>query len=42
VARQALTIDVLTAQIRRLTGRMAEIAEGWSRAPQDDKPPPHY
>ncbi len=42
VARQALTIDVLTAQIRRLTGRMAEIAEGWSRSPQDDKPPPHY
>jgi SlyX protein len=42
VAYQAQTIDTLTTQVRVLQERLAEIAAGWSRSPQDDKPPPHY
>ncbi len=42
VAAQARTIELLQAQIRHLRQRMAELAEGWSRSPQDEKPPPHY
>ena len=42
MAEQQRTIDLLTAQVRRLTGRLQEMAAGWSSSPQDDKPPPHY
>ena len=42
VARQAQTIDLLTAQLRRLHQRLEEMAAGWQPSPQDDKPPPHY
>ena len=39
---QGRTIDLLTAQIRRLRDRVAELESGMSRAPQDEPPPPHY
>lgn len=39
---QGRSIDQLTAQLRRLKDRVAELEGGWERAPQDDKPPPHY
>ena len=42
IARQAETIDLLSAQLRRLNGRLSEVAAGWQPSPQDDKPPPHY
>jgi SlyX protein len=42
MADQQRTIDLLTAQLRRLTERMRDMAAGWSPSPQDDKPPPHY
>ncbi len=42
IAEQQRTIDLLTAQLRRLTERMRDMAAGWSSSPQDDKPPPHY
>ncbi|MBP2291718.1 SlyX family protein [Azospirillum rugosum] len=39
---QGRTIDLLTAQLRRLRDRVAELESGASRAPQDEPPPPHY
>jgi len=42
LAEQQRVIDLLTAQVRRLNGRLQEMAAGWSPSPQDDKPPPHY
>jgi SlyX protein len=42
IAEQQRTIDLLTAQLRRLTDRMRDMAAGWSPSPQDEKPPPHY
>jgi SlyX protein len=42
VAEQQRVIDLLTAQLRRLTERMRDMAAGWSPSPQDDRPPPHY
>lgn len=42
VARQARTIEILTAQIRHLRERVAELADMGARSPRDDKPPPHY
>jgi SlyX protein len=42
VAQQARTIDLLTAELRRLRGRMAEAEAALPASPQDDKPPPHY
>lgn len=42
VAEQGRTIEVLTAQVRRLIERVREVEDGWERSPQDDKPPPHY
>jgi len=39
---QGRTIDLLTAQGRRLRDRVAELESGMSRAPQDEPPPPHY
>jgi SlyX protein len=42
LAEQQRTIDLLTAQLRRLGERMRDMAAGWSPSPQDDKPPPHY
>jgi SlyX protein len=42
LAEQQRTIDLLTAQLRRLTGRLQEMAAGWSPSPQDERPPPHY
>jgi SlyX protein len=42
MADQQRTIDLLTAQLRRLTERMRDMAAGWSPSPQDDRPPPHY
>jgi len=42
LAEQQRTIDLLTAQLRRLNDRMREMAAGWSSSPQDDRPPPHY
>ncbi|MBE0599978.1 MAG: SlyX family protein [Burkholderiaceae bacterium] len=42
MAEQGQTIDRLSAQVRRLAERLAEIEAGWPRPPQDDKPPPHY
>jgi SlyX protein len=42
LANQQRTIELLTAQIRRLTGRLQDMATNWSPSPQDDRPPPHY
>ena len=42
IAEQQRTIDLLTAQLRRLTGRLQDMAANWSPSPQDDRPPPHY
>ena len=42
IAEQQRTIDLLTARLQRLTGRLQEMATGWSPSPQDDQPPPHY
>ena len=42
LAEQAQTIDLLTAQLRRLRERMAEMRVDGEASPQDDKPPPHY
>ncbi len=42
MAGQGQVIDRLAAQVRRLAERLAELDAGWSRPPQDDKPPPHY
>ncbi len=42
IAAQARTIDVLTAQMRALRDRVADLAAGWPGAPQDEPPPPHY
>jgi SlyX protein len=42
LADQRRTIDLLTAQVRRLSGRLQDMAAGWSPSPQDEKPPPHY
>ncbi len=39
---QARTIDVLTAQLRRLRERMEEMRLEGAGSPEDDKPPPHY
>ncbi|KAA0682807.1 SlyX family protein [Roseomonas genomospecies 6] len=39
---QSRTIDLLTAQMRRLRDRVAELESGMPRAPQDEPPPPHY
>ncbi|HEY0834090.1 MAG TPA: SlyX family protein [Azospirillum sp.] len=39
---QGRTIDLLTAQVRRLRERLADMEAGADRSPQDDKPPPHY
>ena len=41
-ARQARTIDILMAEIRRLRDRLGSVEAGISDSPQDDKPPPHY
>lgn len=42
LAEQRRSIDLLTAQLRRLTDRMRDMAADWSSSPQDDRPPPHY
>ncbi len=42
IAEQARAIDLLTAQLRDLRERLGEAEAGWSRSPQDDRPPPHY
>lgn len=42
LAEQQRTIELLTAQVKRLTGRLREMAADWSPSPQDEKPPPHY
>ncbi len=42
IADQGRVIDLLVAQVRRLTDRVREAEAGWDRSPQDDKPPPHY
>ena len=43
LAEQSRTIDMLTAQLRRLRERMEEMrADDGAMSPQDDKPPPHY
>jgi len=39
---QGRAIDLLTAQLRRLRDRVAEMEAGGGRSPQDEKPPPHY
>lgn len=39
---QGRIIDQLTARLRRLTQRLGELEAGPSRAPQDERPPPHY
>ena len=40
---QAATIDLLTAQLRRLRERMEEMRlDDGAGSPQDDRPPPHY
>ncbi|GAA4255143.1 SlyX protein [Azospirillum formosense] len=39
---QGRTIDLMTAQMRRLRDRVAELESGMPRAPQDEPPPPHY
>ena len=42
IAEQQRTIDLLTAQVRRLSSRLQDMAANWSPSPQDDRPPPHY
>jgi SlyX protein len=42
ITAQGRTIDLLTAQLRRLRERLGEMEAGWDRSPQDDRPPPHY
>jgi SlyX protein len=42
IADQGRVIDLLVAQMRRLTDRIREAEAGWERSPQDDRPPPHY
>lgn len=42
VFEQGRTIDLLTAQVRRLRDRLGMLEAGGERSPQDDKPPPHY
>ena len=42
IAQQGKTIDLLTLQLRRLVERFGDMEAGWSRSPQDDRPPPHY
>lgn len=42
VARQARSIDLLMAEVRRLRDRLGETEAGLPGSPQDDKPPPHY
>jgi SlyX protein len=43
VADQARTIDLMSARLRSLTGRVQVVEDAaWERSPQDDKPPPHY
>ena len=42
ITAQGRTIDMLTAQLRRMRERLGEMEAGWDRSPQDDKPPPHY
>ena len=42
LSRQAKIIDALVAQMAIFQERLAELAQGWQRSPQDDRPPPHY
>lgn len=42
LVEQQRAIELLSAQVKRLTARMREMAAGWSSSPQDDRPPPHY
>ncbi|TAN75053.1 MAG: SlyX family protein [Magnetospirillum sp.] len=42
LADQSRTIDMLTAQLRRLRERLEELRVEGEGSPQDDKPPPHY
>lgn len=42
IADQGRTIDLLSAQVRRLRDRVSEVESGWEQSPQDAKPPPHY
>ncbi len=42
LAEQDKRIDILTRQVRRLTGRLLDLEAGWEPSPQDEKPPPHY
>ena len=39
---QAVAIDRLEAELRRLRQRLGEVESGWAPSPADDKPPPHY
>lgn len=39
---QGRTIDLLTAQVRRLREHIVSLEHGHERSPQDDRPPPHY
>lgn len=42
LAEQQRVIDRLSLQLRQVAERMGDLESGWSRSPQDDKPPPHY
>lgn len=42
LVEQQRIIDRLTLQLRQMAERMGDLEAGWSRSPQDDKPPPHY
>lgn len=42
VAEQGLALDRLTERVRQLAERLRDVEAGWARAPQDEKPPPHY
>jgi SlyX protein len=42
VTAQGKRIDRLVQQIQALQGRIAELEAGPARAPQDERPPPHY
>ena len=42
LAAQAVAIDRLEAELRRLRQRLGEVESGWAPSPADDKPPPHY
>lgn len=42
LVEQQRIIERMALQLRQLTERQSDLEAGWTRSPQDDKPPPHY